>query len=1074
MSKIDYESIKNGKCPNCGDQLRNENGAYTCPSCLSRFTIPKKETPPEALQYYVLGESERERAHFDEAYQNYKHATECAPNEPEAHFGMALSRHKIQFLKDFRTSDDGKEKYRMQPISFGTEVKKFSDDECYKKALSLATPEQKKVYSEKARDIDRIKEKFAELKAQGKDYGCFICVKVTDENGGYTDDCHEADNLYSYLEKEGCRPFYSERNMHSGEYTASDYEAVILYALYTARCMIVVCSNEKYLDTPWVKNEYTRFKKFIECREKKEDSIAIAFKGAAIQKLSIDDVNRQGIDLSKGYAYSTIKEFAELFGANGLNGPVLERKDYEGIKVSKKAVNALGIQKRRLEQIRGGRTPVSEEANLNVAKNLLSQGYYERVRGQCDKIIAENPGCSEAYWLRFLAEQDCADEGQFIGRNELKSPDFTSFEKAIASAPDKEAGKRYYDLLAKRVRERKDFDCYCEFIHLPDSEHRGMDELSDIMFAYARSKQNCKIFYEVIKTVEDADQYINWNMRFAESLPDLKMGEKTKCYRNVLQIDAAHFGAQWGLFGCTHGFSIKEIMDFFKRSENATEKAEEELFKYGFNDIAADHFYQASCAELASSPEESIALFDWLIRMIPKGRDELYKKYLTEFGNLLISHGNFDAARKYNDLLLAEDNLNEDGCFNKLLINNRLSNPLAILLCDKDWMNDDDFFNAMTEFSERHPHGENFYMSLVNEQKGILKTISDPQCREYAIQNIPVSKENLLSCKKSVMQALDARAQAIYADFLRKYNSKNALDLNRLEQDVTADPLLKEAHLFAKVTGNQTLLKTMDGIEAEQPRAVRYNVRSRKSRLFHSAFAILLVLAECCLCLIPGIGALSFMNVLHKEAGIIVSFVILLAVGMVYPICSLLRKLKVRGMRSAQVIAFLAFVLIEYAYNSASAKACSRLAIANAVGLLFCVLLTHLNRRKIKKSYSNLVAMYLPMGLSVLGSAGNVYLMDLVLRDSIVDISITEYISRYMSSANMTSYFCMAAIAFIAICELAGFIKMMWGMFVFLMLELLLSIVIIDRLSTSILSFFFVIFLVRFVYKLYQKWKEKA
>ena len=65
-------------------------------------------------------------------------------------------------------------------------------------------------------------------------FDCFICVKVTelDDTERFTADSHYADNIYTFLQKNGICPFYSEKV--AKEYAGADYEALILYALSRA------------------------------------------------------------------------------------------------------------------------------------------------------------------------------------------------------------------------------------------------------------------------------------------------------------------------------------------------------------------------------------------------------------------------------------------------------------------------------------------------------------------------------------------------------------------------------------------------------------------------------------------------------------------------------------------------------------------------------------------------------------------------------------------------------------------------------------------------------------------------
>ncbi len=297
-------SMKENQCANCRAPLRLDaakNGVIRCEYCDSEFTLPKDDTVSEAVAAIFAGKHELDVCRFDDALVSFTHAAQTAPNEPEAFMGAALAIHKVQYIKDEVNN-------RLQPICHEISDALFAKDRYYGQAYALATPEQRAQYEKQAAEIDCIKKSFRDLQNSGLSYDCFICVKVTDdETKEKTRDCLLADDLYFYLKGKGFKPFFSEREM--GNKAGTDYEALILYALYTSHSMIVVCSNENYLNTAWVKNEYGRFLKLIEGEEKESDAIAVLFDGAPIERLPGKSGKIQGIKMA-GDAYERAAEFA--------------------------------------------------------------------------------------------------------------------------------------------------------------------------------------------------------------------------------------------------------------------------------------------------------------------------------------------------------------------------------------------------------------------------------------------------------------------------------------------------------------------------------------------------------------------------------------------------------------------------------------------------------------------------------------------------------------------------------------------------------------------------------------------
>ena len=290
------------KCKNCGAQLDIRNaigGVVACEYCDSKHTLPKT-TDVNAVNFLAIGEHSLDNGKFDEAYSAYGKAASIDGNEPEAFFGMALAANRVRYIKDVKNN-------RLQPICYDAASKSFVSDGNYLRALSLATAEQKGEYAKRANEIDYIRNEFYKLKQSGREYDCFICVKVSGENGYKTIDSERANDIYYHLKDKGYRPFYSEREVQNE--TGADYEARILYALFSSPCMLVICSDESYLQTPWVKNEYTRFISLINDEQKEANSITIGFFDKPIERLPGRNGRLQGVCLKNPDAYSKIVDF---------------------------------------------------------------------------------------------------------------------------------------------------------------------------------------------------------------------------------------------------------------------------------------------------------------------------------------------------------------------------------------------------------------------------------------------------------------------------------------------------------------------------------------------------------------------------------------------------------------------------------------------------------------------------------------------------------------------------------------------------------------------------------------------
>ena len=395
--------LENIKCRNCGAEIDIEsavNGVVQCEYCRSKFTLPKEDITPAALKFLHDGESSLYICRFDDAYSFYKKAAELSPKEPEAYWGMAISQFKVQYVKD-EVND------RLQPICHHISTDKISDNSNYKKAVSLATAEQRAEYERQAEEIDYIREEFYKLKQTGKEYDCFICVKVTDDTTKQrTADYKHADDIYFDLKGKGYNPFFSEREL--GEVTGADYEARILYALYTSECMIVVCGKEEYLHTKWVKNEYTRFLRLVGDEQKESDSITIAFYGRPVEYLPGKNGKIQGIDLRSLNASEKITKFVEDHTPEARE----RRKQAEQAKKESEAAILKEIEKQleeRLKNLQKTTTPVQTNASITTdsllerANQFLAGGEYNNATNYFNKVLDIDPKRAEAWFGLLLS-----------------------------------------------------------------------------------------------------------------------------------------------------------------------------------------------------------------------------------------------------------------------------------------------------------------------------------------------------------------------------------------------------------------------------------------------------------------------------------------------------------------------------------------------------------------------------------------------------------------------------------------------------------------------------------------------
>ena len=818
------------KCKNCGapiDVTSAVGGVVECRHCYSKFTIAKS-TDKDALMFLAMGEHELDTCKFDDALASFEKASKVDAKEPEAFYGMALATAKVQYIRDYTTDP-----VRMQPICHDVSGKKFSEDKNYKKALSLATPEQKEEYKRKAEDIDRISEQFHRLKEDGLGYDCFICVKVSDDekilpdgSKARTPDYKDADDIYFDLKGKGYRPFFSEREIRNK--TGADYEAVILYALYTSKCMLVVCSNEEYLQKPWVKNEYTRYLEMMDDGVKEPESITIAFRDRVVERIPGIKGKIQGINLAKLGAGETVENFVTRFLA--IDVPELQRKEYTAT-VAKRSAVRQGVQKRTLATAKGGKElSVSDKAVLKTISDLMRAGNFYNAVNVCDKMLSGNPSSGEAYYLRFLAENECVDEDAWV-KSKKPAENFDSLEKAIACTKEQTRRTEMSNMLFNRVMKGAEIPVFEEYIVLPDSSEENIALLADAMCKQALKEGNTELFDAAVKTITNTDKYIKLNADFAHKMPD-RIAEPY--YRNILSVDEGNAEALYWVFAQEHG-GEKGIFDFACQTDNLS-AVEDKLFSYGFNDIAAKRLMEHCVQNVPARTEDAVRLFDFILTMIPKSEDRLFSDSVTAFLAVLMRNKELRAAPKYNEMLLNADQFNDNAYFNRVLIKNGFFNPLQLVKIADDLMTDNDYFSALQAYAEKHPDDDNIYVQI-NTALGELKPVlGEEDCYEYAVNALYVSKEKLPYCKNDLCKNLLAQARDSLDTVLHKRNCGSIDDAYALTRDIVTnangekDPDLLRAYAYAAGAQDADLSQRIKKLIDTQGTRARNNAANAEKR----------------------------------------------------------------------------------------------------------------------------------------------------------------------------------------------------------------------------------------------------
>lgn len=237
-------------CLTCGAAVKLEGDKYVCPFCGNEFA---KE--PLDGQYGIAlmsADDKRQSADFEGAKTKYEEILKKYPKEvtSQVYWGLFLCEQSVLFEQDAQGETF--------PSFLAISDTNPKDSQNYRKALECAYPDEIKIYEKQFKSIVDARQKYKTIKANTPPYDVFICFKKSDDNDKETPDKALADEIYNEFAKD-YHVFYSEKSLK--DIVVRQYEPNIYYGLYTAKVMLLLCSKSEYINSKWVKNEWSRFLK---------------------------------------------------------------------------------------------------------------------------------------------------------------------------------------------------------------------------------------------------------------------------------------------------------------------------------------------------------------------------------------------------------------------------------------------------------------------------------------------------------------------------------------------------------------------------------------------------------------------------------------------------------------------------------------------------------------------------------------------------------------------------------------------------------------------------------------------
>lgn len=249
------------KCKMCDATLNIQAGeaVAVCEYCGSKQSLPRF-SDERIMNLYSRADHYRKNNEFDKAQALYEQILEENTTDSEVYWSVILCKYGIEYVEEIGSN-------KRVPTINRTQVTSVLEESYYRLALENATPEQKAVYEEEAKTIDRIQKDILAISQKEEPFDIFICYKESDEQGRRTLDSVLAMDLYEKLTEEGFKVFYARVTLD--DKFGEAYEPYIYAALQSSQVMIVAGTKPEHFNAVWVKNEWSRYLAMIKNGKKK-------------------------------------------------------------------------------------------------------------------------------------------------------------------------------------------------------------------------------------------------------------------------------------------------------------------------------------------------------------------------------------------------------------------------------------------------------------------------------------------------------------------------------------------------------------------------------------------------------------------------------------------------------------------------------------------------------------------------------------------------------------------------------------------------------------------------------------
>jgi hypothetical protein len=566
----------------CGGDLEvNESLSIgICKFCGSKNSLPSKTDEIKANLYNRANDLRRNNE-FDRAAIVYETILNQDSTEAEAYWGLVLCKYGIEYVEDLNT-------HKMVPTCHRTQKGSILADTDFKLAMKLAEPEAEIVYENEAKTIESIQKQILALSMKEDPFDVFISYKEKDETGKRTKDSIRAQELYDLLTKEGFKVFFSRITLE--DKLGEAWEPTIFAALNSARVMVVIGSKRENFYSPWVKNEWGRYLKFI--KQGEEKMLIPAFFEMDAYDLPDEFSHLQAQDMTKlGFMQDLVRGIKKILG---------ESDSSESNQIS--------------TYLSYGN--VSIGSLLERAFLCLEIGDFTKGEDLLEQVLNIDPKNSKAYIGKLMVDLEITNESLLSESVELLE-DYDNFQLAIRFSDEeyKKTLEGYNLSIIERLEDERKENLYQEALKKKENSWKTEDF------------QDAANIFTQIKGYKDSDYLAEECLILSNEI----------LYDNAL-FKMKHGGNEDVYYAAAQDFEkLKGYKDADCLRNECETLAKESIYKHGRNMMRVSYnessYQEASkIFEKISGYKDSDKLFNECIALAEKERRKISEKPIIVIG----------------------------------------------------------------------------------------------------------------------------------------------------------------------------------------------------------------------------------------------------------------------------------------------------------------------------------------------------------------------------------------------------------------------------------------------------------